>query len=93
MMNRPIKFWEFMVAIIGAIITISTLIYNRGTMEGKNYERQVNIERRLDSHDVQLNEIREAIEVRNRRMEGKVDRLTENVNDIKVMLQNKQDRK
>jgi len=93
MMNRPIKFWEFMIAIIGAIVTISTLIYNRGTMEGQNYEKSVNIERRLDGHDAQLKEINQNMEQQNKSTSERLDKINENLVDVKILLQNKQDRK
>jgi len=93
MMNRPIKFWEFMIAVIGVIVTISTLIYNRGTMEGENYQKQVNIEKRLDGHDAQLKKMDENMSEQNRHTGERLDKINDNLVDVKILLQNKQDRR
>lgn len=82
-----------MIAVIGVIVTISTLIYNRGTMEGENYQKQVNIEKRLDGHDAQLKKMDENMSEQNRHTGERLDKINDNLVDVKILLQNKQDRR
>jgi hypothetical protein len=81
-MERPLKLWEFIIGCIGIFLTVSVMIYNRGTMDAQN--------------QVEINSLKQSVsDLRQKqdKIDEKLDRIHEDVTNVLVLLQNKEDRK
>jgi len=81
-MERPLKLWEFIVGLLGVTFMFGTLIYNRGTIDAKTEVRISNLEAGQRAQTQQYENLA-----------NKMDKVNENLNNILVIVQNKQDRK
>lgn len=80
-MDRPIKLGEFIIGVITFLVALIMMGYNRGTMDTKIIEKQVTQDKKIED-----------LEQRYQRVDEKLDKMGDGINDIKIMLQNKQDR-
>lgn len=85
-MERPLKLWEFIIGIVGVLLVVATMIYNRGTMDAKN-------EAAIGTLQIQVAEIKVNYKDQNEALSKKIDNADSKLNDILIILQNKQDRK
>jgi hypothetical protein len=91
-MEREVKMWQFLAGVIGIIITFSTMIYNRGSMEGKYIERQAISDMKINQQGEEIKELKAMIYQLMQEQNQSNDAMKGSINDIKVLLQNKQDR-
>lgn len=85
-MDRPIKLWEFISGILVMAIAFGTIIYNCGIVNGKTDVRLNAVEQKAAATETKLQEL-------NVSMGNKMDKIGDNITDIKILLQTKQDRK
>lgn len=92
-MEKEVKMWQFLAGIVGLIITFSTMIYNRGTMEGKYIERQAVQDLKIVQQGEEIKELKSMIYQMMQEQNKSNDAIKSSINDIKIILQNKQDRR
>jgi hypothetical protein len=85
-MDRNLKLWEFLAGLIAMSLAFGTVIYNSGTTNGKNEVRITNLENKVQ--DI-ISEQKE----HNEKVTQKMDDINNSLFDIKILLQQKQDRK
>ena len=85
-MDRPLKFWEFLAGLLAMGVTFGTIIYNCGTMNAKN-------ELRITTLENNFNDFRKDAKEQGIETAKKMDEINNNLFDIKLLLQTKQDRK
>lgn len=85
-MDRPLKIWEFVAGLLAMAVTFGTIIYNAGTMNAKNELRISTLENNFSEFKKDAKE--QAVET-----SQKLDKIDNNLFDIKLMLQQKEDRK
>lgn len=85
-MDRPIKLWEFLLGLVGLLISIGTIVYNTGT-------RDAGLGMKVEYHEKRLNTIEVNQAIRDRELNIKIDRMMEMQNNIMIQLERKVDRK
>ena len=84
-MDRNIKLWEFVVGIIAIFITVGGIVYNRGTLDAQN-------EVKIQMLQTQFDEFKRENNSQMQKVNDKLDAQNKSLNDILILLQNKQDR-
>lgn len=92
-MNKSVTRGQFILAIIGLVLTFATMSYNTGGLVGKYIERQAVTDMKVNEITLEIKEIRAEQERKNQQLMDKLDKTNETTNNILVILQNKQDRK
>jgi len=85
-MDRPLKIWEFIAGLLAMAITFGTIIYNCGTMNAKN-------ELRITTLENNFSEFKRDYKEQGVENAKKMDEISNTLFDIKLMLQQKEDRK
>ncbi|ACU61372.1 hypothetical protein [Chitinophaga pinensis] len=85
-MDRPLKIWQFLAGLMGMAVMFGTIIYNAGTMNAKNELRITTLENNFSEFKKDAKE--QAVET-----SQKLDKIDNTLFDIKLMLQQKEDRK
>lgn len=85
-MNRPLKFWEFLLGIAGLFITVSVMIYNRGSMDAASHNEIENLK-------IQIQDVKNSQELKTREQSDKLDKISDKVTEVLIEMQNKADRK
>ena len=81
-MNRPVKLWEAVLGIIGVLLSVAVMIYNRGKIDATNASQIQTLQDQLKVYQ-QTQE----------RMDEKIDHMNENITNILIKLEDKQNRK
>lgn len=92
-MDKEAKIWHVLAGAIGIIITFSTMVYNRGSMEGKYIERQAVQDLKINQQGEEIKELKAMIYQLIQEQNRSNDAIKGSINDVKVLLQNKQDRR
>jgi hypothetical protein len=85
-MDRPVKLGELILAIIATIITLGGMVYSRGTIDTADKDHVQFLQTQFDEFKAQQ-------AATNTLLFQKLDKVNDNLGDLKVILQNKQDRK
>ena len=85
-MDRPVKFWEFISIIFSFAVAVATLGYNYGTTVAK-------LETKVNQHDAILQERDKQYREDKLEQNKTLDQINGKLTDIRVLLQDKQDRK
>lgn len=85
-MDRPLKLWEFVLGLFGMMVALCTIVYNCGMINGKTDIRLSAVEVKAENTEKKLTELQQSVD-------GKMDKIGSNIFDIKLLLQDKQDRK
>ena len=92
-MNKTVTWGQLIIAIAGLLITFATMSYNTGGLVGKYIERQAVTDMNVDQLKADVKEMKADQERTKQLLMDKMDKNNETVNNILVILQNKQDRK
>lgn len=92
-MNKSVTRGQFILAIIGLVLTFATMSYNTGGLVGKYIERQAVTDMNVDQLKADIKEMKADQERTKQLLMDKLDKTNETTNNILVILQNKQDRK
>ncbi len=85
-MERSIKLWEFLIGILAMLITCGGIVYNRGTMDAQNEVKIITLQN-------QFEEFKREAATRYNVLSDKADKTNDKLNEILIVLQNKEDRK
>ncbi len=85
-MGQPVKLGQFILALIGILITVSGMIYAKGSEDATTLKRIEFLEKEFQEYKTQAN-------TRDERNTQKMEKIDDKVNQILIILQNKQDRK
>ena len=85
-MDRPVKISEFLSMIFGLIVTLVTLGYTYGT-------KTATMQTELTSNTVRINEIERTQREDKQELNKKLDGMNSILVDMRLLLQEKQDRK
>ncbi len=91
-MDRPIKVYEFLAGLIAFIFALVTSGYNIGTKQGEIHQRQALQDARIMQVEAKINLMDQALEKYANKIDEKIDPIRKDLTDIKILLQNKQDR-
>lgn len=83
-MERPLKIWEFVLGVIGIIITVSIMIYNRGTIDARN-------DLEINNLKIEMGSVKNQQSEQSQKVNEKLDRIVDKMTDIQVTLKGKQD--
>jgi hypothetical protein len=92
-MDRPIKAYEFIAGLIAFIFALITSGYNIGSKQGEINQRQAMQDIKISQMEAKVNQIEEALEKYSIKIDEKIDPVRKDLTDIKILLQNKQDRR
>lgn len=92
-MNKTVTWGQLMIAISGLLITFATMSYNTGGLVGKYIERQAVTDMNVDQLKADVKEMKADQERTKQQLMDKLDKTNDNINNVLVILQNKQDRK
>ena len=85
-MDRPLKLWEFVLGLFGMMVAFCTIIYNCGMINGETSVRLDAVEAKADITEKKVTDLQVSVD-------SKMDKIGSNIFDIKLLLQDKQDRK
>lgn len=85
-MDRPIKLWEFLLGLIGLVISVGTIVYNTGS-------KDAGLGIKVEYHEKRLNTIEVNAAIRDKEVNSKLDRVLDIQNNILIQLERKADRK
>jgi hypothetical protein len=91
-MGKAVTMGQFLSGIAGLILTFGTLIWNFATTTTRIIERQATQAETISRQGQELKELRSTLEQHNQKIDEKIDGIRSDISDIKVLLQNKQDR-
>jgi len=85
-MSKPLTILQALVALVMMLITIGGIVYTRGTTDNRTVNRVEFLER-------QFVDFKEEQKSQNKETSEKIDKVDGKLNEILIILQNKQDRK
>ena len=85
-MGQPIKLGQFIISLLGVLITVAVMIYGRGSEDARTSNR-------IDMIEKQFTEFKVDQKEQNDKTSDQIKEVDSKVNEILIILQNKQDRK
>lgn len=85
-MSQPVKLIHLVITVIGLLITGASMIYSKGT-------ESANTANRVEFLEKQFAEYKEESKKQDERTTQQIQKVDDKVNQILIILQNKQDRK
>lgn len=91
-MDRLLKAKEFISWIIAFVISLFTVGYNMATWQGKVIQEVANLKLQVDEVKEDNRQLKEENKKLRDYLDDKIEPMRKDITDIKIMLQNKQDR-
>lgn len=91
-MDRLLKAKEFISWIIAFVISLFTVGYNMATWQGKVIQEVANLKLQVDEVKEDNKQLKEENKKMRDYLDDKIEPMRKDITDIKIMLQNKQDR-
>lgn len=91
-MDRPIKLYEFLIGLISLVTALLVSGYNIGSMQGKINTRQAQQDLKISQIESRVAGVENAVTSSADKTGNKIDEMRKDITEIKILLQNKQDR-
>jgi hypothetical protein len=93
LLGRALTIGQFLIGLAGVCITFGSFIWNMATINTRLIERQATQQEAINRQGLEIKDLRSAMEQHNQKIEDKMDAIKADIGDIKILIQNKQDRR